>query len=58
MLIPQTPVGTPRFVQDCTVGSSDTEVHEPPGDMPLGVATEVQALTSASLWQVRSVGKR
>ena len=43
VLFPQTPGGTPRSVQDCTVRSSDTEVHEPPGDMPLGVATAVQA---------------
>ena len=32
-----------RSVQDCGVESSDTEVHEAPGDMPLGVATAVQA---------------
>ena len=35
--------GTPRSVQDCGVESSDTEAHEPPGDMPLGVAMAVQA---------------
>ena len=34
--------GTPRSVQDCGVESSDTEAHEPPGDMPLGVAMAVQ----------------
>ena len=43
VLVPQTPGGTPRSVQDCTVGSSDREVHEAPRDMPLGVATAVQA---------------
>ena len=43
VLFPQIPGGTPRSVQDCGVESSDTEVHEAPGDMPLGVATAVQA---------------
>ena len=43
VLFPQTPGGTPRSVQDVSVESSDTEVHEAPGDMPLGVATAVQA---------------
>ena len=37
VLIPQTPGGTPRSVQDVSVESGDTEVFEPPGNMPLGV---------------------
>ena len=43
MLIPQTSGGTPRSVMDVSVESSDTEVLEPPGDMPLGVGMAVQA---------------
>ena len=59
VLIPQTQGGTPRFVQDVSVGSSDTEVHEPPGDMLLGVGDGSPGpATSASMWQVRSVGRR
>ena len=52
VLITQTQGGTPRSVQDVSVESSDTEVHEPPGDMQLGVGMAVQAR------QVRSVGRR
>ena len=56
VLIPQTQGGTPRSVQDVSEESSDTEVHEPPGDMLLGVGW--QSRPSASMWQVRSVGRR
>ena len=65
VLMPQTP-GTPRSVQDYGVESSDTEAHEPPVDMVLGVAMTVQAqprvphLAGSQCWQkmTQTVEKR
>ena len=47
VLIPQTPGGTPRSVQDC--GVKRHRGHERQGDMPLGVATAVQASATRTL---------